>query len=154
MFEILFPLPFLTLGFLFTFHREKAVIWFCRLGKTVWRHSTFGLTDMAYFYQEERAKKTFRLLGPIFLCCGLMLCWFSYLSFSGPGTFAAMRESRSFLASKYEDAWTWKASASTAADDGSVDIDYQYGTHIGKLHAVWVKDHYIFAEIPANKKTN
>jgi hypothetical protein len=154
MFEILFPLPFLILGFLFTFYREKAVIGFCRLGKAIWRHSTFGLTDMAFFYQEERAKKTFRLLGPIFLCVGLMLCWFSYLSFSGPGTFAAMRESRSFLASIYEDAGTWKVSGSTAADDGSVDIDYQYGSHIGKLHAVWVKDHYIFAAIPTNKKKN
>ncbi len=109
---------------------------------------------MAYFYQEERAKKTFRLLGPIFLCVGLMLCWVSYLSFSGPGAWAAMRESRSFLAAKYENAGTWKVSANTAAEDGSVDVDYQYGTHTGKLHAVWAKDHYVFAEIPAKMKKN
>jgi hypothetical protein len=59
-----------------------------------------------------------------------------------------MRESRSYLALKYEDAGTWEVSANAAGEDGSVDLVYQYGTHSGKLHAVWAKDHYVFAESP------
>jgi len=36
---------------------------FCRIGKKVWRICTFGLTDMAVFYPEEKAGRIFRLMG-------------------------------------------------------------------------------------------
>ena len=154
MFEILFPLPFLVLGVLMTFKREKFAEWFCALGKATWRLNTFGLTDMAPLYREKKAKQTFIILGPVFLCAGLLLSGWTYLSFSGPGSFCAMRESRAYLKSLYGDSATWKVSSSFAAVDGSVDLSYKYGDHAGKLRGIWRKDHYVFTEIPASPSSS
>ncbi len=148
MFEIVFPIPFLVMGILMTFWRDKAAHGFCELGKAIWLTQTLGWFDMARFYQEEKARKTFRLLGPIFLLAGLLLSGMTYLSFSGPGMFCAMRESRAFLASRYGPSGTWKVSSRPAGADDSVDLSYRYGDRTGRLHATWQKDHYTFAELP------
>jgi hypothetical protein len=154
MFEILFPIPFLLLGLLMTFKRERFAEWFCAIGKATWRINTLGLTDMAPFYREEKAKRTFKILGPLFLCIGLLLCGWTFLSFSGPGSFCAMRESRAYLKSRYGYSTTWKESSSFAGVDDSVDLSYQYGEHSGKLHGMWQKDHYVFTEIPATPSSS
>ena len=148
MFELVFPAIFLGVGVLLTFFRDKSAFWFCRAGKELWSKSTFGLTDMRAFYQEESAKKVFRLMGPLFLCVGLVFTYVSILSFSGPGMFCAMREARTYLESKYGDSGTWKVSSSPAAPDGSVDVSYHYAKRSGRLRAVWQNDHYVFVELP------
>ena len=150
MFEFTLPLIFLSLGILLTFFRERSAVLFCRLGKAIWRHSTFGLTDMGSFYKEENARKVFRLMGPLFLCIGLLFSWFCYLSFSGPGAFCAMREARTYLESQYGNSATWSVSSQLESPDGSVDLSYRYASRVGRLHATWQKDHYVFSEIVSN----
>ena len=49
-------------------------IGFCRLGKAIWRFGTFGLTDMAKLYPENKAPMLFRIFG-IFLI--LWDIWFT-----------------------------------------------------------------------------
>lgn len=148
MFEILFPLPFLAIGIAATFFRERTAEWFCRFGRALWRRTTFGLTDMAAFYQEEQAKRVFRLLGPVFLCAGLLVAWASVQSFSGPNTWAAMRQARSYVEAKHgASSGGWKFSASSRSDD-TVEISYRYGAKEGRLLAIWKTDHYEFTELP------
>ncbi|HLP25711.1 MAG TPA: hypothetical protein VK477_08540, partial [Acidobacteriota bacterium] len=109
---------------------------------------TFGLTDMVPFYQEEQAKRVFRLLGPIFLCSGLFVAWTSVQSFSGPNTWAAMRQARGYVEAKHGDSGRgWEFSASSRSDD-TVEVTYRYGTAHGRLLATWKNDHYEFTELP------
>lgn len=147
MFEILFPIPFLAIGIAATFFRERTAEWFCRAGRAMWRNGTFGLTDMAPFYQEEQTKRVFRLLGPIFLCAGLFSAWTSVQSFSGPNTWAAMRQARSYVAAKHSASGGWEFSASSRPDD-TVEIAYRYGAKHGRLLGTWKIDHYEFTELP------
>lgn len=148
MFEILFPVPFLVIGVAATFFRERAAEWFCRAGRALWRRTAFGLTDMAPFYQEEQAKRVFRLLGPVFLCAGLLVAWTSVQSFSGPNTWAAMRQARGYVEAKHGDSGRgWEFSASSRSDD-TVEVTYRYGTAHGRLLATWKNDHYEFTELP------
>jgi hypothetical protein len=148
MFEILFPIPFLVIGVAATFFHERAAEWFCRAGRALWRRTTFGLTDMAPFYQEEQAKRVFRLLGPLFLCGGLFATWMTVQSLSGPNTWAAMRQARSYVEAKHAaSGGGWKFSASSKSDD-TVEVTYRYGTAHGRLLATWKTNHYEFTELP------
>jgi hypothetical protein len=37
---------------------QKIGVGFCRLGKSIWKITTFGLTDMHWFYREAKAPFT------------------------------------------------------------------------------------------------
>lgn len=147
MFEILVPIPFLVIGIAATFFRERAAEWFCRAGRASWRAGTFGLTDMAPLYREEMAKQVFRLLGPLFLCAGLFVGWMGVQSFSGPNSWAAIRQARAYVEVQHHASGGWKFSASSKPDD-TVEITYRYGEKRGRLLATWKTDHYEFTELP------
>ena len=152
MFEILIPVPFLVIGIAATFFRERTVEWFCRYGRATWKRTTFGLTDMAAFYQEDKARQTFRLLGPIFLCVGLLLVWVCFQAFNGPGSFAAMREARVFLEHSYGASGGWKLSSQAADSAGTVIVEYRYANRAGTLRAIWNGHHYEFTEMPPDAR--
>src|ERR1700722_11170398 len=119
MFDVLIPVPFLIVGFLITFKRERFIEQFSAAKKAAWSNLPFGLKAMAPVYREGKAKLSLLIIGPLFLCIGLLLCVDTYLSFSGPGSSRAMRESRNYLTSHYGFSLIWKVSSSSAAKDGS-----------------------------------
>lgn len=118
----------------------------------MWRRSTFGVTDMAPFYREEQAKRVFLLLGPLFLCAGLFVGWMSVQSFSGPNTWAAIRQARHYVETQHHASGGWKFSGNANSDD-SVEITYRYGAKSGRLRATWKDDHYEFTDLPENDRT-
>jgi hypothetical protein len=115
--------------------------------------STFGLTDMRWFYPEDKAPKIFQILGIALVLFSILWGIFAVLSVSGPRAFAAMRESRAYLKEHYGSATNWSLSTQSATS-GEADylVIYRYGDHTGKLHAAWKGDRYAFSE--ESKKPN
>ena len=155
MFEFYIPAIMLGAGILCLIYPHQIGVGFCRLGKAIWRVTTLGLTDMHWFYPEEKAHKTFRLTG-IFLILfsipwGIMVA----ASFSGPGAFAAVRESRTYLAGHYgsADSWGLSPKSNLYGGDGDYLVTYRYGTRSGILHAEWKSDHYAFSEAVEKQKS-
>ena len=46
---------------------------FCKLGKAIWTTASLGKTDMAYFYQEEKAKSLFRAMGIVLIAWSILM---------------------------------------------------------------------------------
>jgi hypothetical protein len=105
MIEFVIPAIMLSVGILSVIFPRQIGLAFCRWGKASWRTSTFGLTDMARFFPEEKAPKIFRILGIAWIL--LSTPWFgiAIASVSGPGAFAAMRESRAYLSQHHWLGW-------------------------------------------------
>ena len=109
--------------------------------------STFGLTDMRWFYPEDKAAWIFRRLGIAFVLFSIPWVLIAIFSFSGPGAFAAMRESRSYLNQLHGPSLTWKVSTqSVSSGAGDYLVTYRYGERAGTLRATWKGDHYVFSE--------
>jgi multisubunit Na+/H+ antiporter MnhG subunit len=53
---------------------------FCKLGKTIWKVGTFGMTDMKTFYQEAHAKIVFEIFGILFVTGSVLFACFSVYS--------------------------------------------------------------------------
>lgn len=147
MIEFVIPAILLSAGILCVIFPRQIGLAFCRFGKASWRMSTFGLTDMARFYPEEKAPKIFRILGVAWILFSIPWIAIAVSSISGPGAFAAMRESRTYLSEHHGSAGTWKLSTqSLSSSDGDYLVTYRYGQHAGILRATWKGDHYEFAE--------
>jgi len=86
MIELIVPAFFFAFGIACLVRPLQIGVAFCRLGKATWKISTFGLTDMGRFYQEEKAAATFRKLGAGFILLSLPWAFIAYFSFSGPGS--------------------------------------------------------------------
>lgn len=120
---------------------------FCRLGKAIWRTSTLGLTDMRWFYPEEKAPKIFRIFGVALILFSIPWGIIAVASVSGPGAFAAMRESRSYLSERHGSAGSWQLSTqSISSSESDYLVTYRYGDQAGILRAIWKGDHYEFSE--------
>lgn len=147
MIEFIVPVFLLSAGGLCLLFPRQIGVAFCRLGKASWRLSTFGLTDMRRLYPEEKAPKIFRILGVVLILFSIPWGIVGVASASGPGAFAAMRESRGYLREQYGSKGNWSIST-RAAPDGANDylITYRYGEHRGTLLATWKGDCYAFSE--------
>lgn len=151
MIEFVIPLVLLSAGVLCLIYPRQIGAAFCRLGKASWHASTFGLTDMRWFYPEEKAPKIFRIFGVALILFSIPWGIMAVASVSGPGAFAAMRESRGYLSEHYGSAGSWSLSPQSASSgDGDYLVTYRYGEHSGILRAAWRGDHYTFSE---EKKT-
>lgn len=147
MIEFIIPAVFIVAGILCIIFPQRIGVAFCRLGKATWRTSTFGLTDMARFYPEDKAPKIFRLLGVAWILLSIPWVLFAVSSVSGPGAFAAMRESRGYLREQYGSVSSMELSTQpVTAKDGDYLITYRFGAHAGILRASWRTDHYEFKE--------
>ena len=155
MIEFLLALIPLGLGIVCLFRPKQVGLAFCCLGKTIWRVSTFGLTDMRWFYPEDKAPRIMRMLGIMLILAGIISGVIAVLSVSGPGAFAALHESRVYLSERFgspRDRSNMSAT-SAATEDGAYLVTYRYGQHSGVLHASWEQNHYMFTEVenPPNK---
>jgi hypothetical protein len=147
MIEFIVPAVFLIFGVACVIRPEPIGLAFCRFGKATWRMSTFGLTDMARFYPEDKAARTFRFLGIGFILLSLPWIFFAYASFSGPGAFAAMHESKAYLKEHHGSAATYELSTQSASTpEGDYFVKYRYGERTGTLRATWKGDRYVFTE--------
>ena len=147
MIEFIIPAVLLCAGILFLIYPRQIGVAFCRLGKAIWRASTFGLTDMRWFYPEEKAPKIFRMLGIAWILFSIPWIVIAISSISGPGMFAAMRESRGHLSERFGSSSTWSVSAQPVlTHDGDYMVQYRYGEHSGTLYAAWKGDHYSFSD--------
>lgn len=70
------------------------------------------------------------------------------LSVSGPGAFAAMRESRGYLKDSYgPSSMEWSVSAKSASSgEGDYQVEYEYAGRTGSLHATWTGEESLFSE--------
>ena len=121
---------------------------FCKFGKATWKVGTFGMTDMAFFYPEDKAPRIIRLVGGAFVVFGIMFLVLAGFPFKGPGQFKAMSEAKDYLNTTYGDSsGSWKfSSKSESSDDTVVRVDYSFGPHSGSLVGEWSVDHYKFSE--------
>ena len=145
--DILTPLVLMTLGVTLAIYSKQAGVGFCRLGKTIWRINTFGLTDMRWFYSEERAPRTMRLMGIVLCLMGIMASILSYLSLSGPNSFAAMRQANNYLSTAYGKQGGETSFSCTTSGANDVIVRYRYGQRQGNLRGSWDGHKYIFTQV-------
>jgi len=146
--ELILPILFIALGLAMVIYPEQLGRGFCKLGKAIWKVSTFGLTDMRWFYPEDKAPKIFRLMGVFWILFGVIFLCFIGVSFFGPNSFAAMREAKIYLKDYHGASATgWSFSASEGDQgENSVIVRYRYGEHTGSLLGIWNGDKYEFAK--------
>jgi hypothetical protein len=149
MIEFGIPVLVFAAGVLCLRFSKQIGVAFCRMGKASWRMNTFGLTDMGRLYPEEKAPRIFKIFGVALILFSVPWGVFGVLSFSGPGTFAAIRESRLYLNDTYGDSnGGWSFSAKSApSGEGNFVVRYRYGDHRGTLLAPWKGDRYSFGEV-------
>ncbi len=135
-------------GVLALIYREQAGQLFCKVGKASWKASTLGLTDMHWFYPEQKARR-------IGLQIGLMLCLFgvvfgslAVMALSGPNSFAAMSQAYDFLKGTYGNSSSgYSFSCHSVPDtENDVIIHYKYSDKVGDLRASWDGKKYVFTE--------
>ena len=146
---LLVPLIFLPLGILFAIFPNQSGLIFCRLGKATWRISTFGLTDMHWFYREDKVPRSMRRIGIGFILMGVLFTTLIIFSFCGPNSLAAMREAGDFLKTSYGPSSGGCSLSCKSLPDGSNDVvvHYKYAGRKGDLHGVWNGKHYLFTEL-------
>jgi hypothetical protein len=146
--DIFLPLGFLVLGIVMAIFSKQVGIVFCRLGKAIWKILTFGLTDMHWFYNEERAPRTMQRLGMVLCVIGFVFAGYSIVSLSGPNSFAAMRQAQSYLKKTYGDSINgYSFSCNSIPNEANgVIVHYKYSGKQGDLHASWDGSKYTFTE--------
>lgn len=146
--ELIFPILFIALGLAMVIYPREIGHGFCKLGKAIWKTSTLGLTDMHWFYSEDRAPKIFRLMGVFWILFGGIFLFIIGGTFFGPNAFAAIREARSYLADQHGKSSSGSSFSATEGAQGqnSVIIKYRYGDHSGSLIGFWNGDQYEFVE--------
>jgi len=140
----------IVVGIIMLIFAKPVGIVFCRLGKAIWKHATFGLTDMAFFYPEDRAPMMMRLVGGGFLVFGIIFVFLTMFPLKGPNQFKAMYEAEGYLSHAYgssNGSWSLQAKRELA-DNSVVVINYRFGQHSGKLRGEWTGESYKFTEIP------
>jgi len=147
MFNFAIPMVLLLGGILCLVYAKRIGPAFCLLGKAIWRTCTLGVTDMRWFYPEEKAPKIFRIFGVALILFSIPWDVFAVASVSGPGAFAAMRESEDYLRIRHGAAGSWQLSPqSVASSESDYLVTYRYGDRSGTLRATWKVDRYEFSE--------
>ena len=147
MFAIQIPIIFILIGVISLLFPEKVGIGFCKFGKLFWRIVTFWLTDMRWFYKEEKAPKTFHKLGYIFTILGVFHLGLIVYSYFGPNYLALSRETQAYLRNMYV---SLKESYNISIPIDSKQekvIHYRYNGVSGTLIGEWSVDHYNFKNL-------
>lgn len=120
---------------------------FCRIGKFIWRTSTFGLTDMRWFYPEDKAPRMMKITGICLILGSLLFTGLYAASFSGPGSLSALREANEYLGKTYGSAGeSWNIAVSQDDSEAKVvTIKYSYVDNIGTMKGVWNGTSYDFS---------
>ena len=71
--QILGSVACFLIGLTLIVFAKRIGLGFCRVGKVIWKMMTFGLTDMHWFYREESAPTTFRVMGVILMGISILL---------------------------------------------------------------------------------
>ncbi len=143
---VIVPIVFFVFGVLSVIFPERLGIGFCRLGKTIWKIGTFGFTDMRWFYPEDKAPRIFRTLGILFIVVSLPFFAFWFGVGSGPNSFTAMNQAKSYLRSHFGKSSTWSISTrenTINSEDPTVGhclIEFEYAGHSGVLRGTWTTD--------------
>lgn len=148
IYDILVPLSLIVAGAVLTFYSQKAGIAFCRLGKANWKMTTFGLTDMHWFYPEDKAPRTMKLMGVVLCIIGVLIALLSYISLHGPNSFAAMRQADGYLIGIYGKASGETSFTCATSSTEDTVVHYQYGDQKGNLRATWDGSKYTFTKVP------
>jgi hypothetical protein len=149
MFGIL-PYVFVIFGLIVAVYSQQAGLLFCKAGKAIWKISTFGLTDMHWFYPEDKAPRVMRQTGICFCLIGMVFVALSIYSLSGPNSFAAMSQAQDYLEKTYgdsQDGYSFSCHAIPNETNGVI-VHYEYSGKTGNLHASWDGKKYIFAQEP------
>ncbi len=146
--DIITPIIIIIVGISMITFPTQLGVGFCKLGKTIWKLSTLGLTDMRWFYQEDKAPIIFRRLGVVSILVGVIFSVITIVSFFGPNSFAAMREVRQYLEEKYGQSETsWSLSCQSKDNsENSVHVYYRNDEVEGCLIGVWNGSKYLFTE--------
>ena len=142
------PLGFILAGISALLYQTEAGLLFCRIGKWTWRISTFGLTDMRWFYPEDRARRIGLKLGLMFCLFGICFGTFSLMSLSGPNSFAAMRQAQDYLKKSYgasSNGYSFSCRSVPGAGN-DVIVHYEYSGKVGDLRGSWDGSQYKFSE--------
>ena len=150
MFGILLPIGLIISGILGIIYPKQAGLLFCKTGKGIWRISTLGLTDMHWFYREERASWIGRFLGIMLCFFGITFGTLSIFSLSGPNSFAAMYQAENYLKKTFGNSNDGYSLSCHAVPDKANDefVHYRYSGKTGNLRASWDGKRYIFTEEP------
>lgn len=145
--HILIPLVFIVLGVLCLRFPKQLGIAFCRVGKLIWRIGTLGLTDMRWFYPEDKAPRMMKIAGICLILGSLLFTGLYAASFSGPGSLSAMREANDYLGRAYGSAGEiWNVAVSQDDSEAKVvTIKYVYGNNKGTLKGIWNGKTYDFS---------
>ena len=115
---LILPIIFILFGCACLIFPRQIGVGFCKLGKWIWKTSTFGLTDMRWFYPEDKAPALFRIFGLFLLAGGILFMALFLVSFSGPGSLFAMREASIYLDKSYgHSGGSWSISASNDTEE-------------------------------------
>lgn len=138
----------ILLGGLCLLFPRQIGVGFCRAGKRFWKTVTFGFTDMRWFYTEDNAPLTFRLVGAGALAVGVTTLSFWVLSFFGPGVLCAMREASNYLKQTHGSSAGYQSIVvNEETDDSSiVRVTYSHGEKSGELRGEWNGQKYLFNE--------
>src|SRR5712691_5494492 len=108
------------LGLIMLIFAKPLGIAFCRAGRANWRMLTFGKTDMARFYSEERAPLTMRIVGAGFLLFGIVFLYQLGFPFKGPGRFKATAQAKAYLSTMYgSPTGNWRISPKSESPDNT-----------------------------------
>ena len=121
---------------------------FCKIVKALWKTMTFGMTDLAFLYREDKAPMIMRMVGGAFIVFGIMFLATAGFPFIGPNKFKAISEAKVYLDTSYGSSSDESSfSTKNATDDSTIlDVTYDVGKRAGVLHAEWTGDHYKFTE--------
>lgn len=138
----------IILGLVMLILAKPVGVAFCKFGKALWKAATFGKTDMAFFYPEDKAPMIMRICGGAFATFGIAFLFLAGFPFRGPGQFKAMSEAKNYLSEVYgSSSGGWKLSTKNVSEDSTVVfVEYQFGDKAGSLKGEWVVDRYQFTE--------
>jgi len=122
-------------------------IGFCRIGKMIWKFGTFGITDMRWFYPEDKAPIFFRRGGPVCILIGIVYSVIVFLSFTGPNPLALFRETEIYLHEKYGQSNENSRTSFQISTESEDLISYSYNGKEGKLIVKWNGELYLFTEV-------
>ena len=147
-YDILAPLGLIILGVVLALFSQQAGVAFCRFGKAIWKVSTLGLTDMHWFYSEEKAPRTMKVMGIVLCFIGAVVALLSYVSLHGPNSLAAMRQADDYLIGVYGRTDGDTSFTCTTSDTSEMRVRYEYGDRHGNLRASWDGQKYNFSQEP------
>lgn len=133
------------IGLAALFFPRPTKLLFCRIGRTIWRIVTFGLTDMRWFYREDGGHTLFRVFGALCAATSAAILTFSITSISKPTSFGAVLQARRHLERIYGKTSRYRFNAQRSENTidpktpmtGYCLVHYDYDGRKGTLKGIW-----------------